>query len=156
VLGLGYAFALHINPSLDIARAALRDHRAYFVPGHRMESPATLLALSVVCAETDERAQELAASVELAYVRLQQGRPGPIASPEDAQRELELYDRSLLSTILAAGTMHVAGSPETVRRRIGELAELTGVDEVMVLTTLYSHADRVRSYELLAEAFELA
>ncbi|HVK39909.1 MAG TPA: LLM class flavin-dependent oxidoreductase [Candidatus Kapabacteria bacterium] len=154
-MGLGYAFALHINPSLDIARAAFRDYRSYFVEGHRMDRPSAMLALSVVCGETDARAAEIAASVELAYVRLQQGRPGPIASPEDAQRELEVFDRGLLSQILSAGTMHVAGSPSTVRRRLEELAELTGVGEIMMLTTLYAHDDRVRSYELLADEFGL-
>lgn len=155
-LGLGYAFALHINPSLEIATAALRDYHAYFVEGHRMPRPATMIALSAVCGETDEQAEELAASVELAYVRLQQGRPAPIASPDDARRELEVYDRGMLRQILAAGTTHVTGGPETVRRRIEELAERTGVEEVMVMTTIFSHADRVRSYELLADAFGLA
>jgi luciferase family oxidoreductase group 1 len=154
VHGLGYAFALHINPNLELARASFADYRLYFTPTVHMPEPSSFLALSAVCAETDARAAELAASLELAFVRLQQGRPGPIASPDDARRALEGYDRSLLSRALAAGTRHVSGSPETVRAALVELARACDVDEVMIMSTLYSHDDRVRSYELIAHAFE--
>ena len=151
--GLGYAFALHINPSLELATSAFADYRSYFVPSERMTSPRTILALSAVCAETDERAGELAASLELAFVRMQRGRPAPIASPDVARRELEQYDRALLDRALSAGTRHVTGGPATVRAQIGSLVERTAADEVMIMSTLFAHDDRVRSYELVAEAF---
>jgi alkanesulfonate monooxygenase SsuD/methylene tetrahydromethanopterin reductase-like flavin-dependent oxidoreductase (luciferase family) len=50
-------------------------------------------------------------------------------------------------------TSHVVGSPETVRRELAELQQRTNADELIVTTMLYDHADRLRSYELLAEAF---
>jgi luciferase family oxidoreductase group 1 len=153
--GLGYAFALHISPNLELAAAAFADYRSFFVPSERIDRPQTLLALSAVCAETDERAHSLAASLELAFVRMQRGRPAPIASPEDAARELNEFDRALLSRALAAGTRHVTGDPESVRRQILQLVERTGVDEVMIMTTIFAHEDRIRSYELLAHAFGL-
>jgi alkanesulfonate monooxygenase SsuD/methylene tetrahydromethanopterin reductase-like flavin-dependent oxidoreductase (luciferase family) len=50
----------------------------------------------------------------------------------------------------------IVGSPTTVRRQLDRLVESTGADEVMAVTLIHSHAARVRSYELLAEVYELA
>ncbi len=54
------------------------------------------------------------------------------------------------------GSMQVVGDPWTVRARIEELAEHTAADEVMLTTNVYDHAERLRSYERLAEVFEVA
>jgi alkanesulfonate monooxygenase SsuD/methylene tetrahydromethanopterin reductase-like flavin-dependent oxidoreductase (luciferase family) len=48
-----------------------------------------------------------------------------------------------------------AGSPQTVRRGVEEFVGQTGVDELMVVSAIYDHAARLRSYELLAGAFLL-
>ena len=48
----------------------------------------------------------------------------------------------------------LVGSPATVKPGIEALAAEYGADEVMVVTITYDHAARVRSYELLAEAFQ--
>ena len=52
--------------------------------------------------------------------------------------------------------MQVVGDPQTVRARLEELAEHTAADEVMVTTNIYDHAERLRSYERLAEVFDIA
>ena len=52
--------------------------------------------------------------------------------------------------------MQVVGDPRTVRARIEELAEHTAADEVMVTTNVYDQGERLRSYERLAEVFDLA
>ena len=51
--------------------------------------------------------------------------------------------------------MQVVGDPQTVRTRIEELAEHTAADEVMITTNVFAHAERLRSYERLAEVFEI-
>ena len=43
-----------------------------------------------------------------------------------------------------------------VQARIEELAEHTAADEVMVTTNVYDHAERLHSYELIAEVFKIA
>jgi len=48
------------------------------------------------------------------------------------------------------------GSAATVRERLARLADAAGVDEIMITTMTHEHADRRRSYELLAEAFSLS
>jgi len=53
------------------------------------------------------------------------------------------------------GSSQVVGSPAAVREQLMALVEATGADELMITTAVHAHADRVRSYELLAEAVEM-
>jgi alkanesulfonate monooxygenase SsuD/methylene tetrahydromethanopterin reductase-like flavin-dependent oxidoreductase (luciferase family) len=47
------------------------------------------------------------------------------------------------------------GSPAGLRERLGGFAETVGADELMITSAIFDHEARLRSYELLAEAFEL-
>jgi luciferase family oxidoreductase group 1 len=150
-LGLGFAFAHHINPVPAVE--TMLAYRARFRPSRHRAAPHAILALSITCAETDERAEELAASQDVAWVHLAAGRPIPLPSVEDARGYQwspveELQRRTIRQRRLI-------GSPEAVRDRMERLVEATAADEVMVHTMVHDHADRVRSYELLAEAFGL-
>ena len=112
-----------------------------------------MLGVSVVCAETDERARWLAAPGALSFVRLRSGRPGRLPTPEEASAyEYGPHEQALLD---ARGNSQVIGDPETVRSGLAELVQRTGTDELMITTVLHAHADRVRSYELIAEAVGL-
>ncbi len=150
-LGLGFAFAHHINP-LPAVRA-LREYQDQFRPSARLTQPRAILAVSVVCAETDEEAEILARPLELTLLRFRQGKSARFPSVEEASnypytpedREIIHYNRQ--RTFI--------GSPESVRARLSELAAQAGVEEIMVTTMMHRHADRRRSYELLAQAFGL-
>ncbi len=150
-LGLGFAFAHHINP-LPAVRA-LREYRDYFRPSARLAKPEAILGVSVVCAESDERAELLAQPLELVLLRFRQGRSGRFPSIEEAtsypytleEREVIRYNRQRT----------FVGSPEMVRARVSELAAQAGAEEIMITTMTHDHADRRRSYELLAQAFAL-
>jgi luciferase family oxidoreductase group 1 len=151
-MGLGYAFASHFSP-VDPSPAMLA-YRKSFEPSEDFERPSAILAVAVVCGQTDEHAEELASSMELAWVRMRSGNPGPLPSPEEAmaypytQAERRLAD--------AYRSMQIVGEPRTVRAKIEEVAEHTAADEVMVTTNVYDHAERLRSYERLAEVFDIA
>jgi luciferase family oxidoreductase group 1 len=151
-MGLGYAFASHFSPT-DPA-PAMRAYRESFEPSESFECPSAVLAVAVICAETNERAEELASSMELAWVRMRSGNPRPLPSPEEAMA----YPYTPAERRLADAyrTMQVVGDPSTVRTRIEELAGHTAADEVMATTNVYDHAERLRSYELLAEVFRIA
>ncbi len=148
-IGLGYGFAAHFSPA-DPA-PAMRAYRESFEPSVYFERPSAILAVAVVCGETDKHARRLASSMELAWVRMRSGNPRPLPSPEEAiaypytPAERQLAD--------AYSSMQVVGDPRTVRARIEELGERTLADEVMVTTNVYDHAERLRSYERLAAAF---
>jgi luciferase family oxidoreductase group 1 len=151
-LGLGFAFAHHIQPSPAIA--ALRMYRDYFRPSKYFAEPKALVAVSVVCAETEERAAEIARPVELGLLKLRQGRLGQLPSIAEAtDYPYTAEERQLIA--LNRDRVFI-GSPGTVRNRLIELAERAGVDEIMVTSLIYDHADRRRNYELLAGTFALA
>jgi alkanesulfonate monooxygenase SsuD/methylene tetrahydromethanopterin reductase-like flavin-dependent oxidoreductase (luciferase family) len=85
---------------------------------------------------------------------MRSGKPGPLPSPEEAiAYPYTPAERHLADTYRY---MQVVGDPRTVRARLEELAEHTATDEVMVTTNIYAHAERLRSYERLAEVFEIA
>jgi alkanesulfonate monooxygenase SsuD/methylene tetrahydromethanopterin reductase-like flavin-dependent oxidoreductase (luciferase family) len=105
--------------------------------------------VAVICAETEQRAKWLAGPSRLAFLRLRSGRPGRYPTPEEAAeytftpREREVI-RSWTSS-------HVVGDPDAVRGQLADLVERTGADELIVTTMTHDPADRIRSYELLAE-----
>jgi len=99
----------------------------------------------------DERAEELASSMGLGLIRLRQGRPSPLPSPEEAAAHR--YTPDELDQLRRYRRAQVLGDPGRVREELGELVERTAADEVMVMTSVHDHAARLRSYELLAEAF---
>lgn len=147
-LGFGYSFASHF--SHEPAEPAFRAYRNAFRPSERFPAPHALLAVSVICADTDERAEHLAWTLDLSWVRLRTGNLGPLPTPEEAmaypytpfEREIARQSRAL----------HIVGGPGTVRDRIEALVQETGADEVMVSTMIHDPAERLRSYELLAGA----
>ena len=152
-LGLPYAFAHFIdqNPT----RTAIEHYRAQFIPSNETAAPRVILALGAICAETDEEAEYLVSSARLFRRRIRQGDLRPIPTPEDAMRELgPVRDGS--SEASSEWPRYMVGSPETVRGKLIDMASVLNVDELMIVTIVHSHRARMRSHELLAEAFELA
>jgi luciferase family oxidoreductase group 1 len=150
-LGVGFSFAHHINP--ELAEYAIQVYRSTFKSSPRLDRPRVILALSAICAETPAETERLAASLELAWVRLRSGKPSKFPSPEEAANyQYDDWERQLAR---AARAHFTAGTPTDVKTRLLALADRCQADEIMIMTMAHSHAARVRSYELLAEAFEL-
>jgi luciferase family oxidoreductase group 1 len=151
-MGLGYAFASHFSPA-DPA-PAMHAYREGFESSEDFERPSAILAVSVICAETNEHAEDLASSMQLAWVRMRSGTPRPLPSPKEAMNYS--YDPAERRLADVYRSMQVIGDPPAVRARIEELAQHTVADEVMVTTNVYDHDERLRSYELLADVFKIA
>ncbi len=151
-IGAGFAFAHHFA-SYD-AVAAMSSYRSNFNASGWRKTPYAILGAAVVCAETDAEAERLASTIELNFLRRSKGEYLPLASPEDAlaypytalDRERMRQSRARL----------FVGTPETILQRMQPLLDATKADELMVTTMVYDHNARRRSYELLADAFELA
>lgn len=149
--GLGYAFASHFSPTPPAP--ALRTYRESFEPSAEFPEPHAILGIAVVCAETDERADYLATSLDLSWANLQSGRLAPLPSPEEAlAHPYTPRERAMVSE---RRELLVLGNPENVRAQIERIVEETEPDEVMVTSLIHSPAERQRSYELLAEVFDL-
>jgi luciferase family oxidoreductase group 1 len=151
VLGLPFAFAHHFaSHGTDAAVAAYREA---FRPSDTLDRAYLMLGVAAVCAETEPHARFLAGSSQLAIVRLRTGRPGRYPSPEEAAAyQYSPWEEEIARSWTAT---HVVGEPQQVRRQLLELTERTGADELMLTTMVHSHQERVRSYELVAEAFDL-
>jgi luciferase family oxidoreductase group 1 len=147
-LGVGFAFARHLNPRG--AESVMLSYRESFRPSPAMAQPRAILAISAIAADTPERAEELAGSMGLALVRMRQGRPAPLPSPEEAAAHA--YTPHEQDQIRRYRRAQVLGDPRGVRDEILALAERTAADEVMVMTSVHDHGQRLRSYELIAEA----
>jgi luciferase family oxidoreductase group 1 len=155
--GLPYNFAHFIDP--NGTRLAIEAYRSGFRPSDYGEYPHAMVALGVICAETDAEAERLASSARLLFRRIRQGDLRTIASPEDAVAELAKIPESVVQQWFPEGgdwPRYIVGGPEKVRRQLSSMAEALGIDEIMAVTIVHDHAARVRSYELLAEAFDLA
>lgn len=150
-LGMGYSFASHFSPAP--AGPPFRAYRDSFQPSEQFPEPHAILAVSVVCAETDERADWLARSMDLAWVRVVRGEFGPLPSPEEATAYP--YTPQEQAVVRARRALQFIGSPVTVRAGIDALVQETSANEVMVASMMHSHAERMSSYELLAESFGL-
>ena len=144
-MGTGFAFARHLNPRG--AAEVMRLYRDRFRPG-LIDAPYAILGVSAICADTAERADELAWSMALGVLRLRQGRPGPLARPEEAAALT--YSEGERDQIRRYRRAQVLGDPGGVREQLDTLTEETAADEVMVMTMVHDHAERMRSYELIA------
>ncbi|MEA2458651.1 MAG: hypothetical protein QOC95_1623 [Thermoleophilaceae bacterium] len=150
-LGMGYSFADFINPGgAEIAQV----YRDKFTSGERLPSPKLSVAVWAICADTDEEAQRLASSSRMSMTMLRQGRLIQVPPVEKALRFLEERGTPA-SGSRGGGRRAVIGSPEKVRAELEEVVEQYGADELMIVTITYDHAARLRSYELIAEAFGL-
>jgi len=139
-LDLPYAFAHHLNP--DGAAGATRAYLA------RATAPAMLVSVSVIAAEDDDRAEWLAGSTRWKVLSRVRGNRILLPSPEDAAAVPHTADDRAELAARAGGVL--VGSQETVAKRLQAVLDDTGADELMVTTPLYHHADRRRSYELVA------
>jgi luciferase family oxidoreductase group 1 len=151
-LGLPYAFAHFIdsNPT----RAALEHYFAHFTPSRELSAPRAMVAPGVVCADTDVEAERLLSSARLFRRRIRQGDVRPIPPPEEAIAELGAVSGPPPGE-LGDWPRYFAGTPERVRDQLIDMASVLNAEELMVVTVVYDHRARMRSYELLAKAFAL-
>jgi len=145
--GLPYAFASHFAP--DALMEALSIYRALFQPSTQLAKPYAMIGVNVVAAQTDEEARYLFTTVQQAFTNLARGRPGPQQPPiKDIEQYWSPVEKLRASHMLKYA---VVGAPGTVREGLDQLVSTTQADEVMVVSNVYDHAKRVRSYEIVAE-----
>jgi luciferase family oxidoreductase group 1 len=149
-MGLSFAFAHHISPAP--ALMALTDYHESFKPSRYLDKPNAMIAVSVICAETDEEAERLAQSADLVWLRFSKGQHSlPFPSVEEA--EDYPYTDLDLAVIYQNRERLLVGSPALIKKNLELFSEKTGANEIMVMTMIHDHALRRRSYELLAQEF---
>jgi luciferase family oxidoreductase group 1 len=149
-LGLPYAFASHFAPAqLD---EAIGVYRKRFRASKRLAKPHVMLGANVIAAETDAEARRMASSLAQAFLRLRQGRPSTFPPPvEGFEATLSEPERALLEGVLACSFI---GTPDAVASDLRDFAQRTEADELMVVCNVFDFEARLRSYQLLAQAFD--
>jgi luciferase family oxidoreductase group 1 len=150
-MGVAFAFAGHFSP--DSPEVAMHAYRSRFFPNGMLDKPYAILALSVFCADTEEAAERMASSMLLSFALLRTGHPGRLPSPEEAMAHAYTPEEEKIVAFFKK--IRIVGTPEKVRARIQEIATRSEADEVMIATHAYDPAARIRSYELIAQAFGL-
>jgi luciferase family oxidoreductase group 1 len=146
-LGLPYAFASHFAPNALLS--ALDVYRKRFKPSRQLDQPYVMVGVNVVAADTDEAARRLFTTIQQSFTNLVRGAGGKLQAPVD---NIDDYwtptEKHHASHMLRYS---IVGSAETVRRGLAEFVAATNADELMIVTSIYDHAARVRSYEIVAE-----
>lgn len=149
--GIAYSHAHFIAPQPAVA--ALRQYRQNFAPEH-LSAPYSSVGVFAIVAEDEERAELFLRLRELTRIRRDRGLRGPPPSLEDAARHP--FTDEELEAMRGKRSRQIVGTPPQVKASIEALAEESLADEVVVLTITPTFEDRVKSYELLAGAFDMA
>ncbi|QPP08689.1 LLM class flavin-dependent oxidoreductase [Streptomyces bathyalis] len=150
-LGLPFAFAHHFSarntlPALDL-------YRETFTPSAVLDEPYALIGAAALAADDEAEARRQVLTGALAMLRLRTGRPGLVPSPEEAEAyDFGAGERDFVESWLANVTY---GTPDAVREGLDALVKRTGADELMLTANVHTPSARVRSYELVADAYEL-
>ena len=151
-LGLRFTFAHFING--HGGDQVTRAYREQFRPSPRENKPYSMVAVFVVCADTDAEAEAVASSIDLRRLQMDYGLNTPIPTREEALARS--YSADEKARIRWHRSRSVIGTPDTVRARLIEIKDQFAADEIMIITVTGDYASRMRSYELLAQAWPLS
>ena len=144
---LNFAFASPFAP--DMMMEAVAIYRERFRPSAHGDRPHVMLGVNVFAADTDLQARRLFSSLQQAFLAIRTGRRGKLPAPvDDMDARLDPRARAMLDHALSCS---IVGSAETVRLGLDAFIARTGADELMVTAQIHHHADRLRSFAILAE-----
>jgi luciferase family oxidoreductase group 1 len=151
-LGLPFAFAAHFAP--DLLYPATRLYRENFQPrpdpsGQALEHPWLMVAVQVIAAETDAAARRLFTTSQQRFLRLIRNQPVELLPPVDSMDRIwNDWEQAAVESKLRAA---IVGSSQTVKAKLEELVALTGANEIIAVTDVWDHAERLRSVRRLSE-----
>jgi alkanesulfonate monooxygenase SsuD/methylene tetrahydromethanopterin reductase-like flavin-dependent oxidoreductase (luciferase family) len=149
--GLRFAATYHVSPATGLE--AGEGYRAAFQPSADLDRPYVAVSADVVAGPDDAAARELATGYGL-WVRSIRTAEGAIAFPTPDQAREHSWTDADRDLVADRVDTQFVGSPVTVADHLERLRDATGADELIITTVTHDHADRVRSYELLAQEWQ--
>ena len=149
-LSLPFAFASHFAPALLFE--AIDAYRSRFKPSVYLDKPYVAAGIPLVGAASDEEAARLATSSFQRFLNVIRGKPIFVPPPVDSMQGL--WSESERSVVESKFGVAVIGGPDTVQQKLARFLSTTNVDEVIFASDLYDHRDRLRSFEIAAEAMK--
>lgn len=145
--GLPYAFASHFATAQLFD--ALEIYRNEFKSSAALEKPYVMAGINVIIADSDEEAERMFTSLLRMFIGLVTGNRDYLQPPTDLTEDLrQAHQHPTLQQMLR---YTFVGSKETVKKQVEDFLRQTGVDELIAVTAVHKHEDRLRSYALFAE-----
>ncbi|MFB8397247.1 LLM class flavin-dependent oxidoreductase [Streptomyces yangpuensis] len=149
--GLRFAANYHVSPATVLEAAD--GYRVAFQPSDHLDKPYVSVSADVVVAEDDATARELATGYG-PWVRSIRTAEGAIPFPTPDEARAHAWTEADRALAADRVDTQFVGSPGRVADQLEQLQEATGADELIITTITHDHADRVRSYRLLAEEWQ--
>jgi luciferase family oxidoreductase group 1 len=150
--GMALSYALFINPMGG--PEAIRAYREKFRPSELLKQPKVSVGVFAFCADTPEKADRVQAVMDYRLLSIEKGMRDEAPSYDSIKSNK--YTPEELARITFNRMRMVAGTPEVVKEKLTDLAKKLAVDEIVIATFADTLEDRLRSYELLAETFDIA
>lgn len=147
--GTGFTFGHFINP--DQGEEAISTYRERFKPLTGLKQPQVNVCVFVVCAETEEKAEELAQSQDLWLLQVEKGLDTRVPSTEEAANYP--YTEEEVKKISHNRRRCVIGTPEQVQKKLVTLSKIYNTEEFLIITNIFDFEEKKRSYELISKMF---
>ncbi|WP_420488226.1 LLM class flavin-dependent oxidoreductase [Gottfriedia acidiceleris] len=150
-LGLPFAFAAHFAP--DYTVQAMQLYHNNFKPSDVLDEPYAMIGLNVVVADTDQEAKRLFTTQQQSFLNLVRGgKPALLKPPVDDMDEIwSPFEKETLENQMKLSAI---GTIDTVTEKLQTVLNITKADEIMVNGSVFDHAARLYSYELLSKVLK--
>jgi luciferase family oxidoreductase group 1 len=152
-LGLPFSYAHFFGLGVEDGPAIVESYRRHFRPSAYLAQPRVNVAVHVLCAETEDEALRLATSRNLMKLRSALGVRSGVPPVEEALAYR--YRSEELAYLDQVRSSYIDGNPQRVRDKLEAIAGAYQTSDIIIVTICYGFAERVRSYELVAEVCEL-
>jgi len=146
-MGLPYAFASHFATGL--LHEALHIYRKEFQPSEHLDKPYTIAGVNVIAADTDDEAERNFTSLLRMFIGILKGKREPLQPPMQMTDDLMMIQHN--PAVRDMLKYSFVGRKEAVAKQLDTFLQETGVDELIVVSNMYNHNDRIKSYSILAE-----
>ena len=145
--GLPYAFASHFAPTHMFE--ALNIYYNNFRLSEFLQEPYTIACINVMAADTNEEAEKISTSLIRMFLAVFTGASTYLQEPTEMTTELRgIMENPSLQQMLKYS---FAGNKDSVKKKTEAFLAQTGVNEIMAVSNIYDHEDRVKSYRIFAE-----
>lgn len=149
-MGLPYAFASHFATGL--LQEALDIYRKEFQPSEWLDKPYTIAGVNVIAANTDDEAERNFTSLIRMFLGILTGKREALQPPMEMTDELMMIQHN--PAVREMLKYSFVGRKEAVAKQLDKFLLETGVDELMVVSNMHAHNDRVTSYQILSEIID--
>jgi luciferase family oxidoreductase group 1 len=149
-MGLPYAFASHF--ATGMLYEALTIYRNEFQPSQYLDKPYTIAGVNVIAGDTDDEAERNFTSLIRMFLGILTGKREALQPPMEMTDELMMIQHN--PTVREMLKYSFVGRKEAVEKQLKNFIADTGVDELMIVSNMYNHQDRIKSYEIIASIMQ--